>query len=338
MKRRLWIGGFFSCLVCTLGCGGDDAEGGAGGAGQGGAAQGGVGGTGAAAQGGSAGSAHGGSAHGGSAGGGAGGAAQGGAAGQGGSAGGAAGSGAGRGYYSTDRSEFFGASRCAELGAALCDDFEALSLDTGTWTARGAPPALDSSLAARGTQSLHFQTQGNGFSYISQTRTFPAPNHAFWGRMFVYIDALPVTPDYAHFTLVEGTGTGDTSRVRVGGQYRKFGVGSDGGPTGDWTNIDSDPTRETAKEVPEKEWICLEWQFDSGNNETRFFWDGVEHESLRTYPAVPHGANSSVQYLLPEFDAVWVGWWMYQSDPTPDHFDVWVDEVAMDGERIGCSL
>ena len=34
----------------------------------------------------------------------------------------------------------------------------------------------------------------------------------------------------------------------------------------------------------------------------------------------------------------WVGWWLYQSGSTPDHFDVWIDEVALDSARIGCSL
>lgn len=262
------------------------------------------------------------------------------AAGSGGSAGqvgGSGGSGAGRGYYSTDRGEFFGAPRCADLDVDLCDDFEAGTLDTSTWTPRGTV-SLDSTRAARGSQSAHFYAEGNGFAYISETKTFPAANNAFWGRMFFYIDALPVTPDYAHFTLIEATGTGDSSRVRVGGQYRKFGVGSDGGPTGDWTNIDRDPTQDSAREVPEKEWVCIEWLYDGSKDETRFFWDGVEHPSLATYPDVPHGGNSGAQYLLPEFNEVWVGWWMYQAGPTPDHFDVWIDEVAIDDERIGCSL
>ena len=116
--------------------------------------------------------------------------------------------------------------------------------------------------------------------------------------MFFYIDALPVTPDYAHFTIIEAAGTGDSSRVREGGQYRKFGVGTDGGPTGDWTNIDADPTKATAKEIPEKQWMCIEWLYKGDTDETRFFWDGVEHPSLYTFPKVKHGANSAVEYNL----------------------------------------
>jgi hypothetical protein len=66
--------------------------------------------------------------------------------------------------------------------------------------------------------------------------------------------------------------------------------------------------------------------------------DGVEHPSLATSPTVMHGANSDVQYLLPQFNALWLGWWLYQTGPMPDHYDIWLDEIAIDSARIGCSL
>ncbi|MCA9630474.1 MAG: hypothetical protein KC766_22540, partial [Myxococcales bacterium] len=234
-STRSWLPlGLAALLGATglMGCGEDTTGGGGSGASAGTAGSAGQ------SDGGSAGSGAGATSGGGTSGGSGGsGAGSGGSSGQ--PTGGSGGSGTGRGYYSSDRSEFFGAPRCADLDVDLCDDFEASTLDSSTWTPRGTV-TLDSTLAARGSQSAHFHAEGNGFAYISQSKTFPATNNAFWGRMFFYIEALPVTPDYAHFTLIEGTGSGDTSRVRVGGQYRKFGVGSDGGPTGDWTNIDKD--------------------------------------------------------------------------------------------------
>jgi hypothetical protein len=243
-----------------------------------------------------------------------------------------------RGYHSTNPAEFGGKSRCAQLGAQLCEDFESGTLDKGLWEVGGNEPIIDPGKSMRGTHSAHFHTDGNGLSFIKEKKTFPAVNNTFWGRMFFYVDALPVTPDYAHFTILEAAGTGDSSAVREGGQYRKFGVGTDGGPTGDWTNIDADPTKDSAREIPEKQWMCVEWLYKGDTNETRFFWDGVEHPSLYTFPKVAHGANSGVDYNLPNFNSVWVGWWMYQSNPVPDHFDVWIDEIAIDADRIGCSL
>jgi hypothetical protein len=273
-------------------------------------------------------------------------------AGQGGAAGGSggagqAGSSAGstgnvRGYYSSNPAEFAGAPRCAGLDVQICEDFESGTFDPGTWTlhqsSAGDTPTIDALHVMRGTKAAHFHTSNNEFSYISETKTFPEMNDTFWGRMFFYVDALPVTPTGAHFTILEGAGTGDTSKVREGGQYRKFGVGTDGGPTGDWTNIDQDPTKDTAQEIPEKTFICVEWQYKGETNETHFYADGVEHPSLATSPSVMHGANSAVQYLLPQFNSLWMGWWLYQAGPMPDHYDVWIDEIAIDKARIGCSL
>jgi hypothetical protein len=47
-----------------------------------------------------------------------------------------------------------------------------------------------------------------------------------------------------------------------------------------------------------------------------------------------------VKYDVPTFSSVWVGFWNYDQGQTmtPDHFDVWIDEVAFDDERIGCVL
>lgn len=243
-----------------------------------------------------------------------------------------------RGYYSTNPKEFGGPTRCNKLTAQLCEDFETGTLDKSLWEVGGNEAIIETARSMRGTHSAHFHTDNNGLSFIKEKKTFPAVNNTFWGRMFFYVDALPVTPDYAHFTIIEAAGTGDSSYVREGGQYRKFGVGSDGGPTGDWTNIDADPTKDSAKEIPEKAWMCVEWLYKGDTNETRFFWDGVEHPSLYTFPKVAHGANTNVDYNLPNFNSVWVGWWMYQNNPSPDHFDVWIDEIAIDKDRIGCSL
>ena len=244
-----------------------------------------------------------------------------------------------RGYYSTTPSEFGGPSRCAKLDAQLCEDFETGTLDKTLWEVGGNEAIIETGKSMRGSHSAHFHTDNNGFSFIKEKKTFPAVNNTFWGRMFFYVDALPVTPDYAHFTIIESAGSGDSSFVREGGQYRKFGVGTDNGPSGDWTNIDADPTTASAKEIPEKAWMCVEWLYKGDTNETRFFWDGVEHLSLYTFPKVKHGGmNPNVEYNLPNFNSVWVGWWMYQNNPVPDHFDVWIDEIAIDKDRIGCSL
>ena len=237
--------------------------------------------------------------------------------------------------FSTDRDEFFGASRCSSA-FALCEDFEQTSLNTTRWRVQGPAPVIDSTRAARGMRSAHFHTEDNGLSLIHTTSIFPAVENAYWGRMFVYFDTMPTAPMWAHWTIAAAVGSGNDSEIRVGGQWdgmeNRFGVGSDHGPTGDWTTLDEDP----GNPVPVDIWICVEWLHKGDTDETRFFWDGVEHPSLHT-TATEHGGTQSEDYLLPEFESVFVGWWLYQAGTTPPEFDVWIDEVALDGERIGCS-
>lgn len=242
--------------------------------------------------------------------------------------------------YSNDPSKFFGASRCATAGVELCDGFETPTLDAATWTVNGATPTIDGTHAARGSTALHVHTLANGLSYIKETKTFPATGNAYWGRMFVWFDALPTAPDYAHWTIVGASGSDVPGEIRVSGQYYPneqknfFGVGTDGGATGDWNNRDGDNGPTTP---PLQQWICVEWLHDTGNDETRFYWDADEHPSLRTSVTM-HGGAQNQTYQLPQFNSVWVGWWLYQANPTPNHYDVWIDEVAIDKDRIGCIL
>jgi hypothetical protein len=286
-----------------------------GGAGSGGESTGGAGGKAAGGNGGSGGSAG-----------------KGGAGGKAGAGGGIAG---GAGGFSTNRDEFFGASRCSSA-FTLCEDFELTALNTTRWRVQGPAPVIDSTRAARGMRSAHFHTEDNGLSLIHTTSIFPATNNTYWGRMFVYFDTMPTAPMWAHWSIAAAVGSGNDAEIRVGGQWdgieNRFGVGTDHGPTGDWTTLDEDP----GNPVPIDTWICVEWLHKGDTDETRFFWDGVEHPSLHT-TATEHGGTQSEDYLLPEFESVFVGWWLYQAGTTPPEFDVWIDEVALDGERIGCS-
>ncbi|HEX7669221.1 MAG TPA: hypothetical protein VF395_06555 [Polyangiaceae bacterium] len=46
-----------------------------------------------------------------------------------------------------------------------------------------------------------------------------------------------------------------------------------------------------------------------------------------------HGGNPAQPHILPQFTSVCVGWQEYQT--VTANFEMWVDEVAIDGERIG---
>ncbi|MBX7102280.1 MAG: hypothetical protein K1X89_31480, partial [Myxococcaceae bacterium] len=272
-----------------------------------------------------------------------GGAAGGGAAG-GGSAGGGSGGNGGGDPFSTDRGLFFGASRCTGSGFTLCEDFESGTINSNTWTVSGGNAvAVGTADHARGTHALHITRTGNGNAYIKETKTFPAPNNSYFGRAFVKFISLPAAPmGYAHWTIIAASGTQVAGEIRVSGQRpanpaskQLYGVGTDNrvqdAGTGDWTTSDNDPTG-NPRAVPLNEWMCIEWQHDGQNNETRFWWDGTEHPSLHTTPT-KHGGNSN-PFILPQFTNVWLGWAEYQA--STQVFELWMDEIAINSTRIGC--
>ena len=177
--------------------------------------------------------------------------------------------------------------------------------------------------AARGTKALHVKTTaggGSNFAYIKETKTFPATNNVLYGRMFVWFeDAL--TTD-GHFSLAEGAGTGTAAVIRFGGQFKAFGVGTDGGDSGDWT--DSDRT----KLVPTQTWVCAEFQFDGPTNTFHVWWDDMER------PTLTSGPSKHTSFTMPTFNSLWFGWWMYNlAEPQ----EIWIDEIAVDYKPIGCS-
>ncbi len=236
---------------------------------------------------------------------------------------------------SPDRAAFFGDSRCAAAHLQLCEDFESGTLDPAVWTVTGTAPAVDDQRAARGQRALHVKIDGNGPSLIAETKTFPAPNDTYFGRMFVYFQSLPSPAagfDYAHWTFAAASGTGVKGEVRLSGQMQNgvnlFGVGTDSlddpNGSGDWTNPDQDPgPNGTPTPVPTGQWLCIEWMHDGAHNQTRFWWDAVEHPSLATTPATPHLGNSGVPFTLPSFTSLWVGWYEYQKTTEP--FELWID-------------
>ncbi|MEP7051106.1 MAG: hypothetical protein ABJB12_12175 [Pseudomonadota bacterium] len=271
-----------------------------------------------------------------------------GAAGSGGAAGTAGGlsaGGAGSRDLSTDRALFQGPSRCAQANVQLCEDFESGTLDTATWTPLGSKPVIDGVQKMRGTKALHLTISGNGQTAIRESKTFPALNNTYYGRVFVYFGSLP-TPNglsYSHWSIIAATGTKVGGEIRVSGQMQDgvnlWGVGTDstasGAGTGDWTNADADPNGAPLA-IPIGQWLCLEWLHKGDTNETRFWWDGVEHPSLYTQPSTPHLGNAEQPYILPQFQQVWLGWQEYQS--TSQKFELWLDEIAIDKARIGCVI
>jgi hypothetical protein len=235
-------------------------------------------------------------------------------------------------------------SLCSNDALWFCDGFEGAEIDQSTWKAMQSMPSLDSAHVARGAKSLHMHTTATGASGLTITKFFSTAMGHYYGRLFVYFDALPTKPQWAHWTIVGANpkqGETISGENRVGGQFdgsiNRWGVGTDQGPTGDWTNLDDDPTGH-AQNVAGGRWYCVEWLHDWDQDVSKLFIDGVEHPSLDTTADVKHQGNANVKYEIPVLGSVWVGFWNYDQHQTvvPSQFDVWIDEVAFDDERVGC--
>ena len=248
-----------------------------------------------------------------------------------------------------------GPSKCANSTFQLCEDFESGTIDTATWTVQGAAPTIDGTNVARGSKALHIIDANGASTKLHETKTFREPNDTYFGRMFIYFKSLPVPMGsftYSHWTIVGATGDGPGAggEIRLSGQMLNgvnlWGVGTDNqssGGTGDWTNIDQDPTPDgKPAHVPTGQWLCIEWMHAGPDtNQTKFWWDGVEHPSIATTETA-HGTKLSRavpsagmgNFILPNFTAVWIGWQDYS--PGSETYEMWIDEIAIDHTRIGC--
>ncbi len=222
---------------------------------------------------------------------------------------------------------------CRGPGLLFCENFDRLPTG-GPSTLKWGVDTRNGTLAVergRDGRVLHVRTRDNGRAFL-RVSDFAAPGNRFFGRMRLRVDAFPTAPDWAHFTLVEATGSGSTEVVRpLGGQYvptldrSLWGIGADGGPTGDWTDW-----RETAP-TTEDRWQCVEWQLDPADNRVAVWIDGV----ALSVSTDEHGGND-VPFVLPQVNEVKIGWQLYQGGTTPGQFDLWIDDVALATERLGC--
>jgi cellulose 1,4-beta-cellobiosidase len=227
-------------------------------------------------------------------------------------------------------------------GELFCEDFESFTSSTATsnaWTIENDNPGFASvaidGTHARGNKALHISTTDNGMAFLVPT-TFSPPNNSFYGRMWLWVDAFPTKPDYAHFTLVEASGTFSGTKVRpIGGQYipgnsqALWGVGSDGGPTGDWTSW------QTTTPTAGGKWTCMEWQMSAADNAVNVWIDGVAKPEMSVSTAKNHG-SSTADFIFPTFNKIRFGWQLYQGNATPPKYNIWLDDLTLSTTRIGC--
>jgi hypothetical protein len=270
---------------------------------------------------------------------------------------------AGARSFSTDRARFGlgGASRCANAGVLLCDDFESNRIDPAIWTLDtwgSGSATIDSSLAARGSHSLHI-TEPSGVSHVvlRETKTFATTGNHFFGRFFMYLDytadALSCPggkcTNLVHWTAasaggayVENSMTFHPDVRAVGAVNQNLLVNLDGGPKAE-VGVSDDASAPagytTLGSSHVKQWMCFEFEYAGVGDsaEVRVWWDGQEHPAL--HYSTSHRGDKGELWPIPKYDHLDFGFTHYQDySSVVSKFDAWLDEIAVDDQRIGCAL
>lgn len=253
--------------------------------------------------------------------------------------------------FTATLTDWMGNPRCMEGTGqgqvVFCDDFESSNVGGApgaAWTVEGTNVTVSDDEVFRGTKAMRYSPPSGMPGQMKEVKTFPMLQNKMFGRVFVYFFTdLPTTPTDAHWTLVQVGGSDNNGQVRLGGQVDPsrgnktfFSIGSDGGDTGDWNTYGL----EAESEVKKGTWTCLEWMFDGDANETRVWINNVEQLSLHTTAANYRVGDTEggKQFIHPTYNYAKIGYWVYQPATQPDPAVVFLDELVLDDEQIGCSL
>jgi hypothetical protein len=281
-----------------------------------------------------------------------------GGAGQGGSVQAGAGGGGAAGSAAQGGGAGSSADPCAT--ALFCDDFEAYATGSppgAPWSSNmnGGTVAVDTTHVHSGAHSVKFSAaMATGYRSVlidlQNTAFLPTASNVVYGRMMFWLDSAPSTS--VHWTFIDGEGKvpGQSYRAlyRYGGQL-PISNGADFlgsqlmanydtpdsygspavGPSSDcWLHSDM-------KVVPVATWTCAEWKFDGASNAMQFWQNGEEITSLAMTGTGQGCVNQAATYpwSAPSFDRIDLGWESYQAD---DARTIWIDDVAIGTEKIGC--
>ncbi|KAJ2994048.1 hypothetical protein HDV02_001901 [Globomyces sp. JEL0801] len=183
--------------------------------------------------------------------------------------------------------------------------------------------------AATGTQALQFELAGGDKAFLVPKKL---PTGDFFFRM-KYKANFPTAPDGAHWVNVQVSGGGSKELPRpIGGQLiggtNRFGIGSDQGPTGDWTDHDANVLAKS------NTFQCVEFEYaPSKDNSINFFLGGKAVLSTTTTKHSINSGNKNAPFILPKPDKIEIGWQQFQAG---GQFTVVVDDIAIGTSRIGC--
>ena len=231
----------------------------------------------------------------------------------------------------TDANDYFGLPRCCFTQAQFCEDFEngtvGQSPDANFWVVSKATSdvvAISTDQHARGNQSLHIRAVNSGSQHamIVNTTAFPFANNAFWGRAFVYWNGTTYPNNHTTYAASGPSPNPNYQWMR----YSSFGNGALGG-----NDSDPDNSAGSSTSLPSMTWACLEWFYNAPGMQATYYLNGKLLSTL----------TIDVKHTSGTTDLHWqqmeIGWELYSQDGSTASWDMYFDEIALNGTRIGCS-
>lgn len=231
-------------------------------------------------------------------------------------------------------------------GRLLCDDFESYATGAppdGAWSASTsrATIAVDETRAFSGARAVRFVTEGGDGTYrrayitTAGAPVFPAASDVLFGRMMIYVAALPGSRR-VHWTNVQAEGPipgmdGVTALYRYGGMNDDRWLANY-----ETRGAQSDCWRNSAAAMEAGRWTCMEWRFSRSEDRMQLWIDGVAIDDVEvtgTGDGCVHADVWDGHWYGGVWDRISLGWEHYQQSIA---HDVWIDDVALDDERIGC--
>ncbi len=232
-----------------------------------------------------------------------------------------------------------GPSKCPIVGSLLCDGFEGSAPDAADSPFKfevgaGSTGVVDTTKSFRGTKSVHLKTNG-GQGFITETSTFTgataATNNNQWGRIWIWFETKAAPASHDVFIRLEDTASkAESAQLHVAGGSRgqlasEIRSGSD---LYHPKILDPAP-----KPLPDgtvgfplatPKWQCWEWH-TTADNTLDFYIDGVEYTKMKVVAAD--------KWPFPIFKKLYLGFMQFGTTPATE---LWIDEVAVSSERVGC--
>jgi hypothetical protein len=220
-----------------------------------------------------------------------------------------------------------GTSCACPATASVCETFE--TAPSQIWSTLGEAPTADTSLHHCGAASLRFHTPsiavgGDAESGLVQTETFADPKLAqgFYARAWVYVPRGATIAPGNTISLLEIQQAGDPF-LGIATQ-----IGSSSLAISDWAATPNE-FHETDAPIAQGQWTCLEWQVaaDPTNGASQLWVDGNQTTA---------GFAGKTTTATPPFSRFLVALFFSAVPAAQPAFDLWIDDLAIGPNRLGC--